>query len=145
LAEFLRDDLKLELSAGKTLITNARSQAARFLGYEITVHHDNSKGARGRRWTGGFIKLNVPRPVIKAKTAQYTRRGQPASRSDLVNQDDYTIVATFGAQYRGLVQYYLLAGNVYRLNRLEWVMQGSITGRTVRRDPPQAEQGCGSL
>jgi group II intron reverse transcriptase/maturase len=30
LAEFLHDDLKLELSAGKTLITSARSQAARF-------------------------------------------------------------------------------------------------------------------
>ena len=126
LAEFLRDDLKLELSAGKTLITSARSQAARFLGYEITAHHDNSKGARDRRWTDGFIKLNVPRSVIKAKTARYTRRGKPAHRSDLVNQDDYTIVATFGAQYRGLVQYYLLAGNVYWLNRLEWVMQGSM-------------------
>ena len=126
LAEFLHDDLKLELSAGKTLITSARSQAARFLGYEITAHHDNSRGTRDRRWTDGFIKLNVPRSVIKAKTAQYTRRGKPAHRSDLVNQDDYTIVATFGAQYRGLVQYYLLAGNAYWLNRLELVMQGSM-------------------
>jgi group II intron reverse transcriptase/maturase len=110
LAEFLRDDLKLELSDEKTLITNARSQAARFLGYEITAHHDHSKGARGRRWTDGFIKLNVPRSVIKAKNAQYMRRGKPAHRPDLVNQDDHTIIATFGAQYRGLVQYYLPAG-----------------------------------
>jgi hypothetical protein len=31
LAEFLRDELKLELSQGKTLITHARTQAARFL------------------------------------------------------------------------------------------------------------------
>src|SRR5262245_46164224 len=36
LAAFLRDDLKLELSPGKTLITHARTGAARFLGYEIT-------------------------------------------------------------------------------------------------------------
>jgi hypothetical protein len=78
LAEFLRDDLKLELSDDKTLITHARSQAARFLGYEITAHHDHSKGARGRRWTDGFIKLNVPRSVIKAKNAQYLRCGKPA-------------------------------------------------------------------
>jgi group II intron reverse transcriptase/maturase len=126
LAQFLREDLKLELSQEKTLITNARSQAARFLGYDISAHHDDTKGHRGRRFTGGFIKLGVPRAVIKAKSAPYRRRGKPASRLDLVNQDDYTIITTFGAQYRGLVQYYLLAGNVYWLNRLEWVMQTSM-------------------
>ncbi|MGH3791742.1 MAG: group II intron reverse transcriptase/maturase [Pseudonocardiaceae bacterium] len=54
------------------------------------------------------------------------RRGKPAHRPDLVNQDDHTIIATFGAQYRGLVQYYLLAGNVYWLNRVEWVMRTSM-------------------
>jgi group II intron reverse transcriptase/maturase len=126
LAQFLRDDLKLELNQEKTLITHARSQAARYLGYEITAHHDHRKGARGRRWTDGFIKLSVPRSVIKAKMAPYMRRGKPAHRPDLINHDDHTIVATFGAQYRGLVQYYLLAGNVYRLNRLEWAMRTSM-------------------
>jgi hypothetical protein len=125
-AKFLREDLKLELSDEKTLITHARTGAARFLGYEITAHHDHSKGARGRRWTDGFIKLNVPRSVIKAKTARYMRRGKPAHRSDLVNQNDYTIVATLGAEYRGLVQYYLLAGNVYWMSRVEWAMRTSM-------------------
>jgi group II intron reverse transcriptase/maturase len=105
LATFLREELKLELSPDKTLITHARSQAARFLGYEITAHHDHRKGARGRRWTDGFIKLNVPRSVIKAKCARHMRRGKPAHRRDLVNESDHTIVATFGAEYRGLVQY----------------------------------------
>src|SRR6266568_4834578 len=37
IAGFLRDELKLELSQSKTLITHATSQAARFLGYEIRV------------------------------------------------------------------------------------------------------------
>jgi len=124
--EFLRDDLKLELSHEKTLITHARTGAARFLGYEITAHHDNSKGARGRRWTDGFIKLNVPRSVVKANTTRYMRRGKPAHRSDLVNHDDHTIIATFGAEYRGLVQYYLLAGNAYWLSRVEWSMRTSM-------------------
>ena len=45
LAKFLRDDLKLELSEEKTLITHARTGAARFLGYEITAHHDRQQGA----------------------------------------------------------------------------------------------------
>ena len=35
LAQFLHENLKLELSETKTLITHARTQAARFLGYEI--------------------------------------------------------------------------------------------------------------
>jgi group II intron reverse transcriptase/maturase len=125
-AEFLHDDLKLELSDEKTLLTHARTGAARFLGYEITAHHDNRKGARGRRWTDGFIKLNVPRSVVKANTARYMRRGKPAHRSDLVNHNDHTIIATFGAEYRGLVQYYLLAGNAYRLSRVEWSMRTSM-------------------
>ena len=46
LAAFLRDDLKLELSPDKTLITHARTQAARFLGYEITVLHNDRKVTR---------------------------------------------------------------------------------------------------
>jgi group II intron reverse transcriptase/maturase len=36
LGDFLRDELKLELSQAKTLITHARSEAARFLGYGAT-------------------------------------------------------------------------------------------------------------
>ena len=43
LARFLRDDLKLELSQDKTLITHARTGAARFLGYEITVQHNDRR------------------------------------------------------------------------------------------------------
>jgi len=38
LAAFLRDELALELSAGKTLITHARDGAARFLGRVAPVH-----------------------------------------------------------------------------------------------------------
>ena len=49
LAAFLRDDLKLELSQDKTLITHARTGAARFLGYEITVQHNDRKATSGKR------------------------------------------------------------------------------------------------
>jgi group II intron reverse transcriptase/maturase len=126
LAQFPRDELKLELSQEKTLITHARSQAARFLGYDISAYHGHTKLSHGRRMTGGFIQLKVPRSVIKAKTTQYFRRGKPAHRRGLVNQDDYTIVATYGSEYRGLVQYYLLARNVYWFGRVEWAMSSSM-------------------
>jgi group II intron reverse transcriptase/maturase len=126
LAAFLRDDLKLELSAGKTLITHARSSAARFLGYEITTQHNSSKMTRGRRTVNGHIALRVPLDVIKAKYAPYLFRGKPAKQAALINSDDHAIVATFGSVYRGIVQYYLLAGDVFRLHRLRWVMETSM-------------------
>ena len=121
LARFLRDDLKLDLSEDKTLITHGRTGAATFLGYEITVQH-----SRCRPHVNGVIRLRVPRAVIKAKCAPYLKRGKPERRTELLNSDDYTIISTFGAEYRGLVQYYLLAGDVWRLNRLEWVAQTSM-------------------
>src|SRR5437667_11884086 len=49
LETFLRDHLKLELSQAKTLITHARTGAARFLGYEIHTIHNDTKQTNGRR------------------------------------------------------------------------------------------------
>jgi hypothetical protein len=43
-----------------------------------------------------------------------------------MNEQDHTIINCFGAEYRGIVQYYLLAGDVHRLDRLHWVMQTSL-------------------
>ena len=43
-----------------------------------------------------------------------------------MNEPDHTIINCFGAEYRGIVQYYLLAGDVYRLDRLHWVMRTSL-------------------
>ncbi|MGB8386042.1 MAG: reverse transcriptase domain-containing protein [Dermatophilaceae bacterium] len=126
LAQFLRDDLRLELSPDKTLITHARTGAARFLGYEITIQHADCKISGGARNANGVVALRVPRDVIKAKSAPYLRRGQPAPRTQLVNDDDHTIISTYGAEYRGLVNYYLLAGDVWRLNRVCWVMTTSL-------------------
>ena len=112
LAAFLRNELALELSAEKTLITHARTRAARFLGYEITVRHDDSKTTRGRRMLNGTVALRVPLDVIKAKYAPYRRRGKPWHRSPLANLDDYQIVRIYGAEYRGVINYYLLACDV---------------------------------
>jgi len=126
LGQFLRDQLKLELSETKTLITHARTDAARFLGYEVTVGHDDRKITAGRRSVNGAIQLRVPTVVIKAKCARYMRRGKPERRPELKNEEDYSIISRYGAKYRGIVQYYLLAGDVHRLDRLHWVMLTSL-------------------
>ena len=126
LAAFLRDELRLELSEEKTLITHAKTGAARFLGYDITVHHNDRKITRGVRRANGTISLRVPMPVIKAKSAPFLQRGKPARRTRIQNLDDHTIIHKYGSEYRGIVQYYLLAGDVSKLGRLRWVMLTSM-------------------
>src|SRR5438552_732141 len=121
LAAFLHDDLKLELNEDKTLITHARTQAASFLGYQVTVQH-----SRDRPAVNGVVRLRVPRPVIKAKCAPYLKHGKPERRAELMNLPDSLIISTFGAEYRGIVQYYLLASDVWRLARLRWAAETSL-------------------
>jgi group II intron reverse transcriptase/maturase len=127
IATFLREDLKLELSPSKTLITHATSQAARFLGYEIKTQRANNKlDRRGQRSVNAAIGLFVPRDVIRRKCANYMRNGNPAQRGPLLHDQDFTVVAKYQAEYRGLVQYYLLAQDVFRLDTLRWVMETSM-------------------
>src|SRR5205814_7302729 len=121
LARFLRDELKLELSADKTLITHARTQRARFLGYDIIAQHCMTRPA-----VNGVIGLRVPREVITAKQAPYLVHGTPWYRPRLLNLDDLQIISTYGSEYRGLVPYYLLAGNVHELDRLHRTAQVSM-------------------
>ncbi|GAB3174502.1 reverse transcriptase domain-containing protein [Streptomyces incanus] len=126
LTQFLRTELKLELSPEKTLITHARTGAARFLGYDITVRHNDRKVTGKRRAVNGTVGLHVPRSVVSVKSAPYLKRGKPAYRPELINEDDRVIVSTYGAEFRGIAQYYLLAGDVFRLYRLRWAMETSM-------------------
>ena len=117
---FLRETLGLELNEAKTLITHARTQRARFLGYDITVQHCNARLTGGKREANGKIALKVPPDVIKAQCARYRRHGKPSGRRELQNNDDYDIVRLYGAEYQGVVNYYLLAQDVWKLNTLWW-------------------------
>jgi hypothetical protein len=125
LERFLRDELKLEISPEKTLITHAATRAARFLGYEITVPI-GEKITTGRRATTRRVRLRLPRDKITAKAREYMSKGKPAHRAELVNETDHQIVAAYGAEYRGFVQYYLLAGDVFRPHRLRNTMELSM-------------------
>jgi group II intron reverse transcriptase/maturase len=126
LARFLRDELALELSPEKTLVTHARTRAARYLGYEITVQHADRKITKGRRSANGRIALRVPLDVIRAKRSLYRHHGKPGCRTALLNLDDYDIVRVYGAEYRGIAGYYLLASDVWRLGALRWEAETSM-------------------
>jgi group II intron reverse transcriptase/maturase len=126
LAVFLRETLGLELNQEKTLITHARNQRARFLGYHIRVQHSNAKRTRGRRSANGIIALQVPPDAVKAQCARYRQHGKPWHRPELQNLDDYNIVRIYGAEYAGVVNYYLLAQDVGRLRALRWNAETSM-------------------
>ena len=74
----------------------------------------------------GKVALRVPKDVITAKCAPYRCHGKPWHRPRLQNLDDYDIVRVYGAEYAGVVNYYLLAQNVSRLNTLHWNAQTSM-------------------
>ncbi|MCM2392517.1 reverse transcriptase domain-containing protein [Streptomyces albipurpureus] len=126
--KFLRNRLKLELSEKKTLITHGRSQAARFLGYEIVVHHNDAKHDRnGHRSINGQIGLKVPMDVVRDKRKTYMRRGKPAAMLTRAHDSDFRIVTRYQAEFRGIAEYYQLAYNRHRLGLLRWVMERSMT------------------
>ncbi len=125
---FLRDTLKLTLSETKTLLTHARSERARFLGYEIAVEQaDHKRDWRGHRSINGQIGLRVPKRVTQAKCRPYLQRGKPIHLRERIDDSVYTIIAQFQQEYRGLVEYYQLAVNCSQLKRLKWVMEQSLT------------------
>jgi group II intron reverse transcriptase/maturase len=136
LATFLRVKLQLTLSEEKTLVTHAKSSAAKFLGYEVTAFHDDRKRSRIKRAStrrsfdqrsiNADIGLRVPRTVLLEKCARYQKGGQPTHRPELENESDFTIIATYQLEYRGMVEYYRLAYNLHTLRRLKWVMQWSL-------------------
>jgi hypothetical protein len=134
LTTFLRDTLKLERSQEKTLITHARTGAARFLGYDVvTLDADDKHDHRGQRCINGVLGLKVPADVIKTKCARYMKHEKPIHLAARLNDSDYSIVSQYQAEYRGFVQYYLLAFNVHRLWRLHHVMEHSLASTLANK------------
>jgi len=130
LKEFLQETLKLELFETKTLMTHARTEAARFLGDEVIVFQGDEKRAiwdgKDRRSINGRSGLQIPKGVLEEKIKDYTRNGKPVHRKGLQNEDEYTIINTYQQEFRGLTNYYRLAYNMHTFKKLKWVMEISL-------------------
>jgi group II intron reverse transcriptase/maturase len=140
LGTFLREHLKLEQSPEKTLVTHARTERARFLGYEVHTaqldfRRSRSVGtsAHDRRSTNGRILLNVPETVLRDKCQHHLKNGKTIHRTERLEDDDFTIVATYQSEYRGLVNYYALAYDLRRLGKLRWIMEQALTKTLARK------------
>jgi group II intron reverse transcriptase/maturase len=123
LHNFLATELKLELAAEKTLITNAKERV-RFLGYDIKRWRGQKKlkyRIRGklvtRRTTTYKFVLLIPRDKCLAFAKRY---GNPNNwhgkrRRALLNLSEFEILTTYNAEIRGFLNYYALATNLTRL------------------------------
>ena len=134
IGQFLREQLRLELSEAKTLVTHGRTQPARFLGYEIVVlDADDKHDHRGHRSINAQIGLKVPADVIRAKCPPYLHHGRPIRRTERMVNSDFSIIAQYQAEFRGIAGYYQLAFNLHRLGKLKYVMQRSLVKTLARK------------
>lgn len=118
---WLTENLKLELSAEKTLITHASEDRAKFLGYEVGAMKSDSRPA-----VNGTIELRIPEAKLTEIENRYKRGPKAHHRAELVNDSDFDIVAKYGAEFGGLIQYYKLARNIRRLGKVERTIRLSL-------------------
>ena len=136
---FLYEELKLELSDEKTLITNAHEKA-RFLGFDVFTSHSQqattNKNGNMVRYQTGRIKLYVPREKWQKKLTDYSALKivhvngkevfKPTERTFLINSDDLEILNQYNAEIRGIYNYYRIADNASTLNDYYYVMKYSM-------------------
>ena len=136
LTEFIRNELKMELSQEKTLITHS-NEPARFLGYDVRVRRDQQvkpwKNCK-QRTMNNTVELLIP---LKDKVEKYlfnkgavkqrTDNGkiEPVARVDLTRNTDLEIVTTYDVEIRGLCNFYFLASNYRSLNYFSYLMEYS--------------------
>lgn len=136
---FIGENLHLEMSAEKTLITHG-NDFAHFLGYEITASSEQNStrmktGYTKRSYTGR-IKLYVPKEkwlnrllsygALKINLVESKEVWEPTRRPGLIRLDDIEILNQYNAEVRGLYNYYRLAHNVSVLNSFLYVMKFSM-------------------
>ena len=119
IGDFLKT-ICLDLSEEKTLITHATSQRAHYLGYDIRVAVDNNQMTKQdkqhtkhrSRAINMLPVLAVPEQVAHFWKMKYTKNGEPTNRPELLQCSDFEIVSTYGSEFRGIVNYYIMAYNV---------------------------------
>ena len=136
---FLNNELQLELSQEKTLITNAKKRV-RFLGYDIKrwksrkrLRYHSKQGVITKRTCTYQLALLMPRDKCIAFSRNYgnpnTWQGQ--ARPEMFWQSELEILKTYNAEVRGFLQYYALADNLTTVgNTILWLTTKSFL-RTI--------------
>ena len=137
---FMMDKLKLELSAEKTLITNAHD-AAKFLGYEITVRKSEATKRNANGWVKrafcGSIILKLPLGTVQKKllsmkamelrTVNGKETWWATPRTYMSKEKPEDICARYTTEIRGFYQYYRIANNIsYSGSKFGYIMRYSF-------------------
>ena len=113
ITEYMMNNLKLELSAEKTLITHAKENA-KFLGFDITVRtldvfKRNSKGIKKREFVGKVMLMlsseTVKKKLLSYDAVKFTNVNgkdvwKPKSREKMVGMKPEDILAQFNWNQR---------------------------------------------
>ena len=139
--QFLKAKLALTLSEEKTVITNARTSDARFLGYRIRLGRSRtaeqkqtlSTNASGknfkRRSTGMQIVLKAPVDELIKKLCQRgfcDARGRPLHKAPWTLLDEDQIVRLFSSVNRGIQNYYRPTDNWAELSKIQYILKFSL-------------------
>ncbi|GHO88567.1 reverse transcriptase/maturase family protein [Dictyobacter formicarum] len=154
LEHYLRDELQLELSAEKTLITHARKRV-RFLGYDITrwkgqrmVRTQTKRGPITRRSGAYQLRLLMPQDKIGAFAKIYgdTRNWHGKHRNHLLNLSELEILLIYNAEVRGFLGYYSLADNLTKeAHKILWLTTGSFFRTIAGKHQSTVKQVARSL
>lgn len=145
-AAFLHENLKLELNAAKTLVTNLKDERVRFLGYEISKSYDNTiikKATNGvkRRSINETIQLLVPAEVINRHIQQFTENGKAISFKPRVNLPLLDIINEYNSEIRGLYNYYCLATDVsVKVNKFKYYHYWSLLKTIAHKEKSTTTQ-----
>ncbi len=146
LATFLQQDLKLTLSAEKTLITHAQTGRARFLGDEIGIMASQTKyDSRRQRSLNGEVGLYIPQGLVENKRQRFLRNGKAIHRAELTREHEHDIVYHYQWEYRGLVEYYALAQNLSSLSYPHWTMETSLLKTLANKFRTTVKKTAGRL
>lgn len=130
---FLKDNLNLELSQEKTLITNPRTDLAVFLGTQIRISHHTyfHKGKNGqnlRAVSQLIMTAPLDRIYKKLESAGFwsndKRRSTP--RNLWYHESKDAIILLYNSVLRGYLNYYSFVSNFGQLaSSLEWILRNS--------------------
>jgi hypothetical protein len=131
----LQTHLNLEMSEEKTLITHAKTEFARFLGYDIHTQRSTT------RRVNGLIGLRVPKEVVKKWKRKYSRQGKPIQKGSLINLTVAEIIQQYETELRGLYEYYKYANNVGKaISEVKYCMKVSLVKTLANKLKIRARQ-----
>ncbi|WP_020059968.1 reverse transcriptase/maturase family protein [Bacillus sp. 123MFChir2] len=135
---FLKEELRLDLSEEKTLITYLENPIS-FLGYEFRrwnevkvkrVTYKNQNHPLKKRTLSGAIKLEIPEKKINEFAVKNGYGNldnfKIVHRTKLINNSELEILHTYNAELRGIANYYKLANNYHHLDKMFYLAESSF-------------------